>query len=88
MHTTTPETLVEIIRTSIEPTATAEQKHAGAAACRALLAALDAKPGAPLAPPRPPNPFAQLAALPPEQLIELIVSKLQAFKASPTDGGG
>ena len=77
---TTPHALLDTIRVAIESTATAEQKQAGATACRALLAALDTKPGVPLAPPRSPSPFAQLAAMPPEQLVELIVSKLRPLR--------
>ena len=73
---TNPQSFVEAIRVAIEPTATAGQKHTGAAACRAILAALEAKPGAPLIQ-HAASPLAHLTKLPPEQLIELIVSKLR-----------
>ena len=72
-----PETLIEVIRSAVVASATPAQREAGAAACRTLLAVLGTAPGAPLAASHPAHPLAQLVRLPPEQLIELIVSKLR-----------
>lgn len=45
------ESLLEIIRAAVANDATADQKAAGAQACRTILAALDTEPGKPLVPP-------------------------------------
>jgi len=85
--------LVATIRTSVAPGVTAEARAAGAAACRAILAALDAQIGQPLvattaAPTtaQPPHSSAsplarmlsQLVAMPREQLTGLL-SQLAAM---------
>jgi len=47
---------IEAIRAAVAPDATADQKAHGAAACRAILAALGAEPGKPIAMPGAPVP--------------------------------
>jgi hypothetical protein len=74
----TTDTLIETIRSATAAMATPEQKTAGAAACRALLATLGAAPGTPLVPPRPPHPLAHFAKLPPDQLLDLVIAKVRA----------
>jgi hypothetical protein len=74
----TTDTLIETIRTATAATATPEQKTAGAAACRTLLATLGTTPGAALVPPRPPHPLAHLAKLPPDKLLDLVIAKVRA----------
>jgi hypothetical protein len=74
----TTDSLIETIRAATAASATPEQKTAGAAACRALLATLGTEPGKPLVPPRLPHPLAHLAKLPPDKLLDLIIAKVRA----------
>jgi hypothetical protein len=83
----TTDTLIDTIRNATAASATPEQKTAGAAACRALLATLGTAPGTPLVPPRAPHPLAHLAKLPPDKLLDLIIAKVRAA-AEAQEGGG
>ncbi len=73
---------IEAIRAAIAADATAEQKAHGAAACRAILAALGAEPGKPIAMPGAPVPH-PLAGIDPGQALDLLIAKLTA--ALPKD---
>ena len=68
---------IEVIRAAVGPDATAEQKAHGAAACRAILAALGAEPGKPIAMPGAPPPH-PLAGIDPGQALDLLIAKLTA----------
>ncbi len=70
------EELLESIRAAVSATATAEQKTAGAQACRAILAALDAQPGLPIA--MPGAPASPLAGIDPTQGLDLLIARLRA----------
>ena len=74
------QSLIETIQIAVADGATAEQKAAGAVACRTLLAALEAKPGVPLvaAPDAPTSPMQMLARLEPDQALDLVIAKLRA----------
>jgi len=74
------EALLDAIRAAIATEATAEQKAAGAQACRTLLAALDAEPGKPIALPVNESPLARLQL---DQALDLVIARLRA--AAPTD---
>lgn len=73
---------IEAIRAAVADGATAEQKAHGAAACRAILAALGAESGKPIAMPGAPVPH-PLAGIDPGQALDLLIAKLTA--ALPTD---
>ena len=73
---------IEAIRAAVAPDATAEQKAHGAAACRAILAALGAEAGKPIAMPGAPAPH-PLAGIDPGQALDLLIAKLTA--ALPKD---
>ena len=73
---------IEAIRAAIADGATIEQKAHGAAACRAILAALGAEPGRPIAMPGAPVPH-PLAGIDPGQALDLLIAKLTA--ALPKD---
>lgn len=73
---------IEAIRAAVAPDATADQKAHGAAACRAILAALGAEPGKPIAMPGAPVPH-PLAGIDPGQALDLLIAKLTA--ALPKD---
>ena len=83
------EDLLETIRAAVSPDATAEVRAAGADACRTILAALDATPGRAMAATAvaQPSPIASIVAalrgVPPDQLLDLAISKLRA--ALPAD---
>ena len=84
------DTLIEQIRAAIADDATTETRTAAVNACRTILAALDAKPGEPLASPTLPiTPMqAVLTALsntPPEQLLDLAITKLKAALPAGTE---
>jgi hypothetical protein len=74
----TTDTLIETVRTATATDASPEQKTAGAAACRTLLATLGTAPGAPLVLPRPAHPLAHLTKLPPDKLLDLIIARIRA----------
>jgi hypothetical protein len=78
------ENVIEAIRASLAPDASAEARNAGIQACRAVLTALGAKPGEAFSAPRQVDvgPTAQaiaavIRATPPEQLLDLVVTKLR-----------
>lgn len=73
---------LEAIRIAVADGATTEQKAHGAAACRAILAALGAEPGKPIAMPGAPVPH-PLAGIDPGQALDLLIAKLTA--ALPKD---
>jgi hypothetical protein len=83
--------LIASIRAAVGPGASAEVRAVGAAACRAILTSLETQVGQPLAAAahsttQPASPLAgvlsQLAAMPREQLIEFLLTRLRA--AIPT----
>jgi hypothetical protein len=83
--------LIASIRAAVAPGVSADARAAGAAACRAILTALEAQVGKPLvtatpSPTQPTPPLAgmlsQLAAMPREQLIEFLLTRLRS--AIPT----
>ena len=70
--------MIEAIRVAVAEGATAEQKAAGAQACRTILTALEVEPGkaiviasAPAASP--------LAGMAPEQAMDLLIARLSAL---------
>lgn len=73
-------TFIDSIQKALAEDATPEQKQAGAAACRALITALEAQTGqtlgalAPAAPPR----------LDVDQVLEVVIARLRAMV--PTEG--
>jgi len=73
---------IEAIRAAVADGATTEQKAHGAAACRAILAALGAEPGKPITIPGVPIPH-PLAGIDPGQALDLLIARLTA--ALPTD---
>ena len=75
---------IEAIRAAIADGATTEQKAHGAAACRAILAALAAEPGKPIAMPGAPVPH-PLAGIAPGQALDLLIARLTA--ALPKEDG-
>lgn len=76
--------LISTIRAAVIDDASLEARAAGAAACRAILAALESEPGQPLATPSA-GPtinatlpaFAQLDA---DQVLELVIAKLRSMQ--------
>jgi hypothetical protein len=83
--------LISSIRASVAPGVSAEMRSAGAAACRALLTALEAQVGQPLMPgapatlATPATPAAtlaslltQLASMPREQILEFLRNRFPA----------
>jgi hypothetical protein len=83
------EPLIETIRASLEPDAPPETRAAGVQACRTILTALESTAGQPMAatPPVATSPVASivraLRGVPPEQLLDLAITKLRA--ALPPD---
>ncbi len=73
---------IEAIRAAVADGATGEQKAHGAAACRAILAALGAEPGKPIAMPGAPAPH-PLAGIDPGLALDLLIARLTA--ALPKD---
>jgi hypothetical protein len=71
------EQLLESIRAAVGENASAEQKNAGAYACRAILAALEAEAGHPLAFAAPPPPSG-LSGIDPTQALDLLIARLRA----------
>lgn len=68
--------LLEAIRQAIDDSASAEQKAAGAAACRTLLTALEAAPGTPLGPTPPTSPLTRLNV---DHALDLVIAKLRSM---------
>ena len=80
--------LLEAIRVAVGENATAEQKTAGAQACRTLLAALEAQVGQPLpAPVGAPAPH-PLAGIDATQVLDLLIARLRAAVPSDDSTGG
>jgi hypothetical protein len=82
--------LLETIRAATAPGASDEARAVGAQACRTILAALEAKAGEPLAhKPPPATPLqavvAALSNTPPEQLLDLAITKLKAALPTGTE---
>ena len=75
---------LEAIRAAVASGASAEARAHGAAACRAILAALDAEPGKPIAIGSAPAAH-PLAGLDPGTALDLLIAKLSA--ALPKDDG-
>lgn len=73
---------IEAIRAAVADGATPDQKVHGAAACRAILAALGAEAGKPIVMPGAPTPH-PLAGIDPGQALDLLIAKLTA--ALPKD---
>lgn len=69
------DTFIETIRTAVGDSATAEQKQAGAAACRAILTALESQAGHALAGPLSPAP----QRLEVDQVLDLVISRLRTM---------
>ena len=69
---------LDAIHAAIASGATAEQKAQGAAACRAILAALEAEVGKPITMPGAPAP-SPLAGIDPGQAIDLLIAKLSSM---------
>jgi hypothetical protein len=79
--------LIDSIRLAVVDGATAEARTAGAAACRAVLGALEATPGRPM-PQSIAPPSSRLARLldalngvPPEQIAAMLRAQVEAFIA-------
>lgn len=68
---------IEAIRAAVTDGATTEQKAHGAAACRAILAALEAEAGKPIAMPGAPTPH-PLAGIDLGQALDLVIARLTA----------
>jgi hypothetical protein len=68
---------LEAIRAAVAEGATPDQKAHGAAACRAILAALGAEPGKPIALPDAPVRH-PLAGIDPGLALDLLIAKLTA----------
>ena len=86
--------LISSIRASVAPGVSAETRSAGAAACRALLTALEAQVGEPLMPGVPAtlrtpattlaSILTQLASMPREQILEFLRDRFPAAAPSAT----
>ena len=72
------EAMVEAIRAAVAEGATAEQKVAGAQACRTILTALEVEPGKAIVLASAPAP-GPLAGMAPEQSMDLLTARLSAL---------
>ena len=87
------ENVIDSIRAAIVSDATPEAKAVGAAACRAILAALEGTPGQPLAAPvAVPLNGSQIAGMvsalrggSPDQLLDLAIARLRAALPGGTE---
>lgn len=70
--------MIDAIRDAVAEGATAEQKVAGAHACRTILTALEAEVGKPIALAGAPVP-SPLAGISPDQALDLLIAKLSAM---------
>lgn len=70
--------LIEAIRAAVAEGATAEQKLAGAHACRTILTALEVEPGKAIVVANTPAP-SPLAGMAPEQAMDLLIARLSAL---------
>ena len=75
------EQLVESIRAAVAEGATAEQKAAGAQACRTILTALEVEPGKAIVVANAPTP-SPLAGMSGEQAMDLLIARLSALVPS------
>lgn len=75
--------MIEAIRVAVADGATAEQRAAGAVACRTILSALEAEAGKALAFPGAPAP-SPLAGLAPDQALDLLIARLSAIAEKKT----
>jgi hypothetical protein len=74
--------LLETIRIAAAEGATADQRAAGAVACKTIQTALEAAAGKPMAPPGVPAP-SPLAGIDAGQALDLVIARLRA--ALPTE---
>ena len=74
------DTFIEAIRAAVAEGATADQKHAGAVACRAILTALEGPAGQPLTLPAVASPRLEV-----DQVLDLVIARLRAMV--PADVG-
>ncbi len=72
------EQMIDSIRVAIADGATAEQKAAGAQACRTIMTALEAEVGKPIALAGAPTP-GPLAGVSPDQALDLLIARLSAM---------
>ncbi len=85
--------MIEAIRTAVADGATADQRAAGAVACRTILAALEAEAGKVLSLPGVPPP-SPLAGIAPDQALDLLIARLstiadkKATSTAPAPKGG
>jgi len=70
--------MIEAIRAAVAESATAEQKAAGALACRTILTALEVEPGKAIVVAGAPAP-SPLAGMAPEQALDLLIARLSAI---------
>lgn len=70
--------LIKDISTAVAADSTAEQKAAGALACRTILAALEAEAGKAIALAGAPAP-GPLAGISPDQALDLLIARLSAI---------
>jgi hypothetical protein len=70
--------MIDTIRGAVTEGATAEQKAAGALACRTILAALEAEPGKAIAVAGAPTP-GPLAGISADQALDLLIARLSAI---------
>lgn len=70
--------LIDTIRSAVAEGATAEEKAAGALACRTILAALEAEAGKAIALAGAPAP-GPLAGISPDQALDLLIARLSAI---------
>jgi len=70
--------LIEAIRAAVVDSATADQKVAGAQACRTIMTALEVEVGKPIALVGAPAP-SPLAGIAPDQALDLLIARLSAM---------
>jgi hypothetical protein len=70
--------MIEAIHAAVADGATAEQRAAGAVACRTILVALEAEAGKALTLPGAPT-ASPLAGIAPEQALDLLIARLSAI---------
>ncbi len=70
--------LIDAIRAAVVDGATANQKAAGAQACRTIMTALEAEVGKPIALAGAPTP-SPLAGVSPDQALDLLIARLSAM---------
>ena len=75
--------MIESIRAAVTDGATAEQKAAGAVACRAILAALEAEAGKAIVLAGTPTP-GPLAGISSDQALDLLIARLSAIAEKQT----